>query len=187
MIGAGSRAQQIATARTLPERNYAIVALLSQLLICPIDWGSIGKNPDIVRSEPNALQLDSGKETLMDQQFKDGLARRQQVMGKKFVDTAFAGADDFSTPIQESITRNVWGTFWYRDGLDLKTRSLITLSMLIAQGRSQEIKGHVRGALNNGVARSELRELLLQSAVHCGAPLALDATGSVQEILATMT
>jgi 4-carboxymuconolactone decarboxylase len=122
----------------------------------------------------------------MDQQFKDGLALRQQVMGEKFVDAAFAGADDFTMPIQEFITRNAWGTVWCRDGLDLKTRSLITLSMLIALGRSQEIKGHVRGALNNGVSPDELRELLLQASVYCGAPLALDATRSVQEVLATL-
>lgn len=122
----------------------------------------------------------------MDQQFKDGLARRQQVMGEKFVDAAFAGADAFSAPIQEFITRNAWGTVWCRDGLDLKTRSLITLSMLIAQGRTQEIQGHVRGALKNGVSATELRELLLHSAVYCGAPLALDATRSVQETLASL-
>ena len=119
----------------------------------------------------------------MDQQFKDGLAVRQQVMGESFVDAAFAGADVFTLPIQEFITRNAWGTVWCRDGLDLKTRSLITLSMLIALGRSQEIKGHVRGALNNGVTADELREVLLHAAVYCGAPLALDATRSVQEVL----
>ena len=118
----------------------------------------------------------------MDQQFKDGLAVRQQVMGESF-DAAFAGADVFTLPIQEFITRNAWGTVWCRDGLDLKTRSLITLSMLIALGRSQEIKGHVRGALNNGVTADELREVLLHAAVYCGAPLALDATRSVQEVL----
>lgn len=119
----------------------------------------------------------------MDQQFKDGLAVRQQVMGKAFVDAAFANADEFTAPIQEFITRNAWGTVWRRDGLELKTRSLITLSMLIALGRSQEIKGHVRGALNNGVTPEELREVLLHASVYCGAPLALDATRSVQEVL----
>ncbi|MEC5218896.1 4-carboxymuconolactone decarboxylase [Actimicrobium sp. GrIS 1.19] len=120
----------------------------------------------------------------MDQQFEAGLQIRKQVMGEQFVDTAFANADAFTLPIQEFVTRNAWGTVWCRDGLELKTRSLVTLSMLIALGRSHEIKGHVRGALNNGVTPDELREVLLQAVVYCGAPLALDATRSVQEVLA---
>jgi 4-carboxymuconolactone decarboxylase len=120
----------------------------------------------------------------MDQQFEAGLQIRKQVMGEQFVDTAFANADAFTLPIQEFVTRNAWGTVWCRDGLELKTRSLVTLSMLIALGRSHEIKGHVRGALNNGVTPEELREVLLHAVVYCGAPLALDATRSVQEVLA---
>ena len=119
----------------------------------------------------------------MDQQFKDGLQIRKQVMGESYVDKAFANADDFTLPIQEFITRNAWGTVWCREGMTLKERSLITLSMLIALGRSQEIKGHVRGAINNGVTPAELREVVLHAAVYCGAPLALDATRSVQEVL----
>ena len=128
-------------------------------------------------------QFDQQLDQQTDQQFEDGLAIRRQVMGEQFVDAAFANADAFTAPIQEFITRNAWGTVWCRDGLELKTRSLITLSMLIALGRSQEIKGHVRGALNNGVSPEELREVLLHAAVYCGAPLALDATRSVQEVL----
>ena len=119
----------------------------------------------------------------MDQQFEDGLQIRKQVMGESYVDKAFANADDFTLPIQEFITRNAWGTVWCREGMTLKERSLITLSMLIALGRSQEIKGHVRGAINNGVTPEELREVVLHAAVYCGAPLALDATRSVQEVL----
>lgn len=119
----------------------------------------------------------------MDEQFDDGLHVRKQVMGDSYVDAAFANADAFSLPIQEFITRNAWGTVWCRDGMALKQRSLVTLSMLIALGRSQEIKGHVRGALNNGVTPEELRKVILHAAVYCGAPLALDATRSVQEVL----
>ena len=119
----------------------------------------------------------------MDQQFEDGLHIRKQVMGERYVESAFANADAFTLPIQEFITRNAWGTVWCRDGMALKQRSLVTLSMLIALGRSQEIKGHVRGAINNGVTADELREVLLHAAVYCGAPLALDATRSVQEVL----
>jgi 4-carboxymuconolactone decarboxylase len=119
----------------------------------------------------------------MDQQYKDGLQVRKQVMGDAFVDKAFANADEFTRPLQEYITRNAWGTVWCRDGLELKTRSLITLAMLTALGRNQELKGHVRGALNNGATVDEIREVLLHATVYCGVPLAVDAFRAAQEVL----
>lgn len=121
---------------------------------------------------------------IMDQQFKDGLEIRKQVMGEAFVDKAFANADEFTQPLQEYITRNAWGTVWCREGLDLKTRSLITLSMLTALGRTHEIKGHVRGAINNGATTKEIQEVLLHATVYCGVPLAVDAFRAAQEVLA---
>ncbi len=120
----------------------------------------------------------------MDQQFKDGLRMRKQVMGEDFVEKAFANADDFTMPLQEFVTRNAWGTVWCREGLELKTRSLITLAMLTALGRSQELKGHLRGAINNGATKEEIREVLLHAAVYCGAPLAVDAFRTAQEVFA---
>ena len=122
----------------------------------------------------------------MDQQFNDGLQKRKQVMGDDFVERAFANADEFTLPLQEFITRNAWGTVWCRDGLDLKTRSLLTLSMLTALGRSHEIKGHVRGAINNGATIKEIQEVLLHAAVYCGAPLAVDAFRAAQEAVQAM-
>lgn len=122
----------------------------------------------------------------MDQQFNDGLQMRKQVMGDDFVERAFANADTFTQPLQEFITRNAWGTVWCRDGLDLKTRSLLTLSMLTALGRAHEIKGHVRGAINNGATIKEIQEVLLHAAVYCGAPLAVDAFRAAQEALQAM-
>ncbi len=122
----------------------------------------------------------------MDQQFEDGLRMRKQVMGDAFVEKAFANADDFTAPLQEFVTRNAWGTVWNRPGLDLKTRSMITLSMLTALGRSHEIKGHVRGAINNGVSIEEIREVLLHATVYCGVPLAIDAFRAAQEVLAEL-
>lgn len=119
-----------------------------------------------------------------DSQFEQGLRMRKQVMGEDFVERAFAGADPFSMPLQEFVTRNAWGTVWCRDGLDLKTRSLITISMLTALGRAQELKGHVRGALNNGATPEEIREVLLHAAVYCGAPLAIDAFRNAQDVVA---
>jgi 4-carboxymuconolactone decarboxylase len=120
---------------------------------------------------------------MKDQQFDDGLKMRKQVMGEEFVSKAFAGATDFTMPLQEFITRNAWGTVWCRDGLELKTRSLITVAMLTALGRSQELKGHLRGAINNGATPEEIREVLLHAAVYCGAPLAVEAFRIAQEVV----
>ena len=119
----------------------------------------------------------------MDQQFKDGLKARTKVMGQEFVDKAFASADEFTKPLQEYVTRNAWGTVWCREGLDFKTRSLVTLSMLTALGRTQELKGHVRGAINNGATIDEIREVLLHATVYCGVPLAIEAFRAAQEVL----
>jgi len=119
----------------------------------------------------------------MDKQFDDGLQMRKQVMGDAFVDAAFDNADEFTRPVQEFITRNAWGTVWCRDGLDLKARSLITVSILTALGRSHELKGHVRGALNNGVTPDELREALLHASVYCGVPLMVEAMRVAQEVV----
>lgn len=122
----------------------------------------------------------------MDQQFEDGLAVRKKVMGDAFVEKAFSNIDAFTTPLQEFITRNAWGTVWCRDGLDLKTKSLITISMLTALGRSHEIKGHVRGAVNNGATMKDIQEVLLHASVYCGMPLAIDAFRSAHEVLSEM-
>lgn len=119
-----------------------------------------------------------------DQQYQDGLAIRKQVMGEEFVDKAFANADELTMPLQEYITRNAWGTVWCRDGLDLKSRSLITVAMLTAMGRTHELKGHLRGALNNGVTPEELREVLLHATVYCGVPVVAEAFRAAQEVLA---
>jgi 4-carboxymuconolactone decarboxylase len=119
----------------------------------------------------------------MNQQFEDGLKIRKQVMGESFVERAFAGADEFTQPLQDFITANAWGTVWCRDGLELKTRSLITLAMLTALGRTKELQGHVRGALNNGATVEEIREVLLHATVYCGVPLAVDAFRAAQEVL----
>ena len=118
-----------------------------------------------------------------DEQFEQGLQRRKQVMGDAFVEKAFAGVDAFTAPLQEFVTRNAWGTTWCREGLDLKTRSLLTISMLTALGRAQELKGHVRGAVNNGATMQEIQEVLLHAAIYCGMPLAIDAFRSAHEVL----
>ena len=119
----------------------------------------------------------------MDSQFDKGLATRKQVMGEDFVARAFGGATEFTAPIQQYITRNAWGDVWQRPGLDLKTRSLITVAMLIALGKQHELKGHVRGALNNGATPEELQEVLLHASIYCGLPTAVEAFRTAAEVV----
>ncbi len=119
----------------------------------------------------------------MDSQFNRGLEKRRQVMGEDFVTKAFDKATDFTLPMQHYITRNAWGDVWQRDGLDLKTRSLITLAMLTALGKQHELKGHVRGALNNGASVLEIQEVLLHASVYCGVPSAVEAFRSAAEVV----
>lgn len=90
-------------------------------------------------------------------------------------------------PIQEHITRAAWGDVWQRSGLDLKTRSLITVAMLTALGKQNELKGHVRGALNNGVTVAELQEVLLHATIYCGVPAAVEAFRTANEVVAAAT
>jgi len=120
---------------------------------------------------------------MSDEQFERGLAMRKQVMGEDFVARAYAGVTDFTAPLQQHITRNAWGETWQRPGLDLKTRSLVTVAMLTALGRQNELKGHVRGALNNGATVQEIQEVLLHATLYCGVPTAVEAFRSAAEVV----
>lgn len=119
----------------------------------------------------------------MSESQKSGEQVRRQVMGDSFVDRALNNATDFSQPLQEFVNQHAWGGVWNREGLPLKTRSLITLSALTALKCPQELKGHVRGALNNGCTVEEIRETLLHCAVYAGVPAAIDAFRAAQEII----
>jgi len=119
----------------------------------------------------------------MNSQFDKGLARRKQVMGEDFVANAFGKTTDFTLPMQHYITKNAWGDVWQREGLDLKTRSLITVAMLTALGKQHELKGHVRGALNNGASVAEIQEVLLHASIYCGVPSAVEAFRSAAEVI----
>ena len=121
-----------------------------------------------------------------DAAFQAGLTTRTQVMGPEYVDRALGTATDFTMPMQEFITRNAWGNVWQRPGLDLKTRSLITVAMLTAQGKQHELKAHVRGAINNGATPEELREVMLHATVYCGFPTAIDAFRTVTEVVESL-
>ena len=119
----------------------------------------------------------------MSQPRKPGEQVRREVMGDTFVDRALGNATEFSKPLQDFVNEHAWGGVWNREGLDRRTRSLITLSALTALKCNQEIKGHVRGALNNGCTIVEIRETLLHCAVYAGVPAAIDAFRAAQEVL----
>lgn len=113
-----------------------------------------------------------------------GMKVRRAVLGDAHVDRAEANKNAFSEPFQDLITRYAWGEIWSRPGLPRHTRSLLTLSMMIALNRSDEFRMHVRAALNNQVTRQEIQEVLLQSAIYCGVPAANTAFHIAQEVFA---
>jgi 4-carboxymuconolactone decarboxylase len=115
--------------------------------------------------------------------FEQGLAMRKRVMGEAFVERAFSDLTPFTEPLQQYITRNAWGDVWQRSGLDLKTRSLITVAMLTAMGKQNELKGHVRGALHNGATPQEIQEVLLHASIYCGLPTAVEAFRAAAEVV----
>jgi 4-carboxymuconolactone decarboxylase len=85
--------------------------------------------------------------------------------------------------LQELVTCHAWGNTWQRQNIDLRTRSIVTVSMLVALGRMHELKIHVRGALNNGVTQEELQEIFLHASVYCGFPAAVDAFRTAAEVI----
>jgi 4-carboxymuconolactone decarboxylase len=117
-------------------------------------------------------------------QFARGLAVRRAVLGAAYVDESIANADELTQPLQELVTEYCWGAIWTRPGLSRKTRSLINLAMLTALNRPHEIRLHVRGALANGCSKTEIREVLLQTAIYCGVPAAIDSFRVAREVLA---
>lgn len=117
------------------------------------------------------------------EKYEKGLAIRRQVLGDSYVDASIAAADAFTMPMQELATEVCWGSAWARDGLPRKTRSLINLAMLTALDRQQELKLHVRAAIDNGCTALEIREVLLHAATYCGIPAGLEAFRSAREAL----
>ena len=114
--------------------------------------------------------------------YEEGMKIRREVLGAEYVDKAMAQADDFSRPIQELVTEYCWGEIWTRPGLPRKTRSLINLAMLTALNRSHEFKLHVRGALNNGCTKDEIKEVILQTAIYCGVAAAVSGLRLAREV-----
>jgi 4-carboxymuconolactone decarboxylase len=127
----------------------------------------------VVTTEQPTLDLDP-----------DGLAVRREVLGADHVDAAIARADAVTADFQELITRYAWGGIWTRPGLDRRSRSLITLTALVARGHHEELELHLRAARTNGLSVDEIKELLLQTAIYCGVPDANTAFRIAQRVLA---
>jgi 4-carboxymuconolactone decarboxylase len=111
-----------------------------------------------------------------------GMKVRKQVLGKAHVEHAEAGKSKFNAPFQDLITRYAWGEIWTRPGLPRKTRSMITIAMMVALNRTDELRLHLRAAANTGVSREELQEVLLQTAIYCGVPAANHAFQIAEEL-----
>jgi 4-carboxymuconolactone decarboxylase len=115
--------------------------------------------------------------------YEQGLQVRREVLGATHVDKSLADATEFSSAMQELVTEYCWGAVWTREGLDRKTRSLLNLGMLTALNRMHELGAHVRGALTNGCTEDEIRETLLQTAIYCGVPAALESFRVAQRVI----
>ncbi len=114
---------------------------------------------------------------------KAGIKVRTEVMGEKFIQYAVDNTTELTEPIQNWINEHAWGSTWQRDGLSRQTRSLITVAMLVTLKAPIELKGHIRGALNNGCTVEEIREVLLHSVIYCGAPATQEAFRAAQEVI----
>jgi 4-carboxymuconolactone decarboxylase len=113
-----------------------------------------------------------------------GMKMRRAVLGDAHVDRARAKENSFNAPFQDLITRYAWGEIWTRPGLPRKTRSLITIALMVALNRNEELRLHLRAAANNGVTRKEIREVLLQTAIYCGVPAANTAFHIAEKVFA---
>jgi 4-carboxymuconolactone decarboxylase len=115
-----------------------------------------------------------------------GIAIRRKVLGDAHVDASLAAATDFSRDLQDYVTQYCWGDLWNRPGLTLQERSLVNLAMITALNRGHEFAAHVRGAVNNGVTRDQIKEVLMQTAFYCGGPAALESFRLAAGVFAAM-
>ena len=120
------------------------------------------------------------------EQFEKGLAVRRSVVGESYVEASLSAADDFSMPMQELVTEFCWGEVWSRPGLDRRSRSILNLGMIAALNRPEELATHVRGAINNGVTKEEIKECFLQVAVYVGMPAGLGCFKIARQVFKDM-
>ncbi|EJN13297.1 hypothetical protein, gamma-carboxymuconolactone decarboxylase subunit like protein [Bradyrhizobium sp. YR681] len=121
----------------------------------------------------------------MDKKMHDkGLEIRKAVMGEAYVNNALKTVDDFNRPFQELLNEYCWGAVWGREELPRKTRSMLNIAMIAILNRQHEFRGHLKGALTNGVSRDEIREILMQVAIYGGMPAAVDSFRTAREVFA---
>ena len=121
-----------------------------------------------------------------EQRYANGMAVRRGVLGDQHVDRAQVNVNDFNAEFQNLITRYAWGEIWTRPGLPRQTRSLMTICMMVALNREEELKLHLRAARNNGVSVDQVKEALLQTAIYCGVPAANSAFAIAQQVFSEM-
>ena len=121
------------------------------------------------------------------ERYDRGLRKRRSVLGDGYVDRALARRSEFNKEFQDLITRYAWGEIWTRPGLDDRTRRLLVLAMTVALGRHEEFKLHLRAAVEHGVPKDEVKEVLLQAAIYCGVPAANTAFHLAEEVFAAAT
>jgi 4-carboxymuconolactone decarboxylase len=117
------------------------------------------------------------------QRYEQGMKARREVLGDVHVEKSLQNRSAFNEEFQDLITRYAWGEIWSRPGLPRQTRSMITLAMMVALNRGEEFQMHVRAALNNGVTREQIKEVILQTAIYCGVPAANNAFHAAEEVL----
>jgi 4-carboxymuconolactone decarboxylase len=118
--------------------------------------------------------------------YDKGLQIRKTVVGETYVNKALSEADSFDAPFQDLVTEYCWGAVWGRDGLPLKTRSMLNLAMIPILNRPNELRTHIKGALTNGVTRDEIREIFMQVAIYAGVPTAVDSFRIAREVFAEL-
>ena len=116
--------------------------------------------------------------------FEKGIAKRRKVLGNEYVDKALASADEFGADLQKLITEYAWGEVWNKESLTDKERSMVNLGMIAALNRPHELKLHIKGALNNGLTKDQIRDIFLQVTVYCGAPAGIDSMRLAREAFA---
>ncbi len=118
----------------------------------------------------------------MSERYDQGLRIRREVLGDAYVDRSVGSVSDFMRPLQQFVTEACWNDIWSRPGLPRRDRSIVNLAMLTALNRPDELKLHVRGAINNGLTRDEIGEVLLQTAIYCGVPAAIESVKVADQV-----
>ena len=144
-----------------------------------VDNGPTGKVPATASTSKH-----EGHNVMASDAYEAGLAVRKQVLGSEYVDNSINNADDFTKKLQDFVTEHAWGTVWQDETIDKKTRSMINVALLAGLPRHEELRLHLKGALNNGVSKDEIAAILLHIGVYAGAPCAVSGFKIAKEIFA---